>query len=114
MGIDKDGKKLDKVSLQVFILVLVFIPFWASTILPLSIIYQIGMAICNTFFVKKKSKNGKGESSTSTSTSNDTIDSGYEVNESDIIPRKDRKYDMIFLGASGFTGQIAVSYLAKN
>lgn len=43
-----------------------------------------------------------------------SIDSGYQVPSDQIIPRKDRKYDVVVLGATGFTGKLAVRHLCQT
>jgi short subunit dehydrogenase-like uncharacterized protein len=42
------------------------------------------------------------------------IDSGHEVKDKDVKPRADRTYDVVVLGATGFTGRLAVRHLAKT
>lgn len=75
------------------------LPLWAVTVLPLSIFYQIGRNVLTPLLPKSEKP---------------TIDSGYVVKTEDIIPSKKRKYDLVILGASGFTGQLAARHLAKT
>ncbi len=42
------------------------------------------------------------------------IDSGVVVSPNDIIPFQDRKYDLVIMGATGFTGSLCVRHLAKT
>jgi short subunit dehydrogenase-like uncharacterized protein len=44
----------------------------------------------------------------------DRLDSGYLVDESLIIPRAKRQYDIVILGATGFTGYLAARHIAKT
>lgn len=104
--VDQDGKKVDAVPIVgVLGSVFVVMPIWVSVVMPLSITYQLGKAIVSTVI-------GKGSNDALASESN--IDSGYQVTKDDIIPRKDRKYDLIVLGATGFTGKLAARHLAKT
>lgn len=82
-----------------FLATLVVIPIWATTLLPFTICWQIGKMVLKPLL--KKPEAGQ-------------LDSGYKVSASDIVPREDRKYDVVVLGATGFTGGLAVRHLAKT
>ena len=69
------------------------------TILPLTILYQVGKLVLSPLLPKR---------------SVPSLDSGYNVEASQIVPRSQRKYDMVVLGATGFTGRLAVRHLAKT
>lgn len=78
------------------------VPLWLTVLLPLTLIYQVGNAVKNAIV-------GPNDD-----TSAFVLDSGYQVDAKDIIPQKDRKYDVVMLGATGFTGRLAVRHLAKT
>lgn len=70
--------------------------------LPISIFYQVSKSIV-------------GKLTTTTKDIHLTpIDSGIEVSLNDIIPFQDRKYDLVIMGATGFTGSLCVRHLAKT
>eukprot|EP00526_Cylindrotheca_closterium_P011807 CAMPEP_0113630298 /NCGR_PEP_ID=MMETSP0017_2-20120614/15740_1 /TAXON_ID=2856 /ORGANISM="Cylindrotheca closterium" /LENGTH=485 /DNA_ID=CAMNT_0000540753 /DNA_START=318 /DNA_END=1775 /DNA_ORIENTATION=+ /assembly_acc=CAM_ASM_000147 len=83
---------------------LVGVPIWLTFLVPLTLIYQVGNAIKSAVFSSKDDENSSAF----------VLDSGYQVDAKDIIPQKDRKYDVVMLGATGFTGQLAVRHLAKT
>lgn len=99
--IEQDNKRIPAVSMTTFVMTTAFIPVWASTILPLSVIYQAGSAALKpiTKLIAPKEKAPK-------------LDSGYVVDS--ITPRSERKYDIVVLGATGFTGKLAARHLAKT
>jgi Saccharopine dehydrogenase NADP binding domain len=78
------------------------LPIWSVTILPITIAYQVGRTI-----VKKI---GFGTTKSVTP----VIDSGYVADPTSIIPQSKRKYDLVVLGATGFTGRLAVRHLLKT
>jgi hypothetical protein len=43
-----------------------------------------------------------------------SLDSGHVVGPSTIVPRSERQYDIVVLGATGFTGYLAARHLAKT
>ena len=73
-------------------------------VLPISIIYQLGKTVVD-------SVSGGVDNNTKNLA---PIDSGVQVNSDDIIPLEDRKYDLVVMGATGFTGSLCVRYLAKT
>jgi short subunit dehydrogenase-like uncharacterized protein len=81
------------------------VPLWATIVLPMSLVYQVGKALVKT--VLPKGEGGEEEPMS-------TLDSGYQVSDADIIPRPQRKYDVVILGATGFTGKLAARHLAKT
>jgi short subunit dehydrogenase-like uncharacterized protein len=98
--VEMAGKSRKPVPWSTFFITSAFLPVWSVTVLPLSITYQLGRAAWRTVSSPKEEK--------------PNFDSGYLVQDSQIIPRKERKYDIIVLGATGFTGKLAVRYLAKT
>ena len=81
------------------------VPLISVTVLPLSVIYQAGRTILSSVTSRSNSKNQKSTIS---------IDSGYKVDPSQIIPRAQRTYDVVVLGATGFTGYLAARYLCQT
>lgn len=105
--IDRMGRKLPTVSTGSAIATAAFVPVWAVTILPFTVLYQVGKAALKPLV-----------SMTTTTKKNQDhlppLDTGYKVDPAQIIPRADRKYDVVVLGATGFTGGLAVRYLAEQ
>ena len=98
--VDAKGKHARPVpAATVAALVLLGVPTFFA-VLPISILYQIGKAIVESKVDKTKDLA--------------PIDSGIQVSSDDIIPIKARKYDLVVLGATGFTGSLCVRYLAKT
>eukprot|EP00980_Cylindrotheca_fusiformis_P019167 scaffold6501_cov98-Cylindrotheca_fusiformis.AAC.1 len=99
--VEKDGKFLTPVSNKKFALTaMVGVPIWLTVVLPLSTVYQVSKAIVDAVSPAPPPKKLE--------------DSGYQVTESDIIPRPKRTYDIVVLGATGFTGKLAARHLAKT
>ena len=71
-------------------------------VLPVSIAYQVGKGV----FEQMLGKNEKALEHLV------PIDSGIKVEG--VIDRKDRKYDVVLLGSTGFTGKLAIRHLAKT
>jgi short subunit dehydrogenase-like uncharacterized protein len=86
-------------SAAAFVATLLAIPIFAITILPLTLLYQVAKAIVAPFRPEKELPK---------------LDSGYVVDASQIIPREQRKYDIVILGATGFTGRLAARHLAQQ
>ncbi|KAL7561138.1 hypothetical protein ACA910_004620 [Epithemia clementina (nom. ined.)] len=103
----KAGKAWEEVSWPVFALLLAFLPVWAVTILPLSLFYQLAKA----WLV---SRNWWPVVTTTATSTLILQDSGFVVDESTVIPREKRTYDIVVLGVTGLTGRLAARYLAKT
>eukprot|EP00592_Proboscia_alata_P021938 CAMPEP_0194406474 /NCGR_PEP_ID=MMETSP0176-20130528/4669_1 /TAXON_ID=216777 /ORGANISM="Proboscia alata, Strain PI-D3" /LENGTH=530 /DNA_ID=CAMNT_0039205695 /DNA_START=75 /DNA_END=1667 /DNA_ORIENTATION=+ len=104
-----EGKTSDIASLGAFLGILVAIPIWAVTVLPLSIGWQVGKALLQPL-LGKKSTPGSG-----LDTARLSADAPADVDSTiDIIPQSDRKYDVVLLGASGYTGKFAVTHLMET
>ena len=98
--VDGKGKHARPVpAATVAAMVLVGVPTF-FVVLPISLLFQLGKAIVESKVDKTKDLA--------------PIDSGIHVSSDDIIPLQDRKYDLILLGATGFTGSLGVRYLAKT
>lgn len=94
------GRDVDKVSTPVFLATLAAVPVWAATVLPLSIVYQIGKAAVKPLLSKPSAP--------------PSFDTGYVVDANSIVPREQRKYDVVLLGVTGFTGYLAAKHLAQT
>ena len=100
--VDAHGHHIQPVSTGTFLTtLLIAIPAWLC-VLPLSILYQTGFAILRAVIGNKPHPDLT------------PIDSGIQVNAKDIIDRSKRTYDVVLLGASGFTGSLAVEHLLKT
>lgn len=112
--VERDDKKVPVASnSDIAIKLLVAVPIWMATILPLTLTYQIGKSIMGLFsFGSSKEEQEKEVSSKIETTA--TALGGFTVDPTDVIPRPDRKYDLVVLGATGFTGGLAVRHLAKT
>lgn len=87
------------VSTGTFLGALAMVPLWAIVVLPLTTIFQIGKAIVKPLLPKPEEPK---------------FDSGYVVDAKDITPRPQRKYDVVLLGVTGFTGRLGARHLAKT
>jgi hypothetical protein len=74
------------------------IPIWLTVIMPLSVIHQVGLALAKPFL----------------STPEFSFDTGIQVAPSEIVPHEKRKYDVVVLGATGFTGKLVAEYIVKT
>jgi hypothetical protein len=100
--VERDGKAPAAVSNTEFLVTVgLVVPLWATVILPLTVVYQLGKGLVNLVL-----PNSQAEVP--------TIDSGYQVSKGDIVPRPQRKYDVVLLGATGFTGRLGARHLAKT
>jgi hypothetical protein len=96
---DSQGKVVPPVPTPAFLgLALVGVPFWLTVLLPLSVVTQVGKALVKPFVTKPEF----------------IIDTGTVVNDSDIVPREDRKYDVVVLGATGFTGKLVAEHICRT
>lgn len=99
----KDGKALNSVSTTEFLVTIgVLLPIWATVMVPLTISYRIFKSIRDLIFPPKEF------------CPQSPFDSGYVVEAKDIVPRPDRKFDIVVLGATGFAGKLAIRHLAKT
>jgi hypothetical protein len=100
--VEKDGNAITPISNQNFALTAVLgVPFWLTVLLPVTVMYQVAKAVVDAI----SPKNNESEI---------TLDSGYKVDQTEIVPRPDRTYDVVVLGATGFTGRLAALHLAKT
>ena len=95
----KEAKYTDEIPLFVFVLTLCVLPIWAFTILPFTILYQVGKETVTSILSSPKTT---------------IVDSGYVVDASTLVPREKRKYDLVVLGVTGLTGSLAARYLAQT
>lgn len=100
--IERDQRYIKEVSkFQFYSFLLIILPIWFCTVLPLSIIFQLFRLIIQAIVGKPTSHLPP-------------IDSGIQVKLQDIIPLEKRKYDIVILGATGFTGRLAARHLAQR
>jgi len=106
--VERDNKKVPVASTAaVATKLLVVAPIWAITVLPLTIAYQAGKAVVGKLRGSDKESPDAAESATTTT-------SVVTVDPSDVVPRPERTHDIVVLGATGFTGGLAVRHLAKT
>lgn len=97
------GKDIQPLPYTALAVISAVAPVWAVTVLPLSILYQGGRML---FFATTSQRKTTGMTV--------SLDSGYKVEESQVIPRSQRRYDVVILGATGFTGRLAVRHVAQT
>jgi Saccharopine dehydrogenase NADP binding domain len=93
------GKTVPQVSTTQFLFTAACVPVCAVTVLPLSVAYQVGKMALQPLLPSSQSKQPH------------LLDSGYVVDPSLLIPRAERKYDIVVLGVTGFTGYLAARHL---
>lgn len=98
--VEKEGRKIPTVPYSSFLVTAALTPVWATVFLPITLLYQVGRFAVRPLFKKLLPL--------------PRIDSGYQVKPSQIVPRSDRKYDVVVLGATGFCGSLAVRHLARR
>jgi short subunit dehydrogenase-like uncharacterized protein len=93
-----------------FICTAALLPVVSLTVLPLSIAYQLVKVMLQILANTKKS------TSSCAFEKNDPLDSGYKVDASSsmIVPRNERKFDVVILGVTGFTGRLAMRHMAMT
>ena len=105
----KDRKSLELSGVDAILpfLVSAFVglPFWILLILPVTLIYQSFLYICNATAsaVGMKKKNKKNAASPI-----------FEIASAVVQRKSDREHDLVIFGATGFTGQMAAIYVAKQ
>jgi short subunit dehydrogenase-like uncharacterized protein len=106
--VEQDGKSVETIPTPVFLLVVVvLLPIWVTILLPLTAIWQLGRSISLKLRDALFPKQDDDELS-------HKYDSGYQVDPMDIIPRPQRKYDVVLLGSTGFTGRLATRHMIKT
>lgn len=100
--VERMGRKLPAVSTGAALATFAFVPVWAVTILPVTILYQVGKTALSSLVSTKSALNTP------------PLDSGYKVDPALITKRADRKYDVVVLGATGFVGSLCVRHLAEK
>jgi len=105
----RDGKRIPQASLKSAFVTTAILPVWAATVLPLSLAYQAGSAALRAVVPS----NNKNKNHTAAN-ANANLDSGYVVDPSQMIERAQRKYDVVILGATGFTGYLAALHAART
>jgi len=77
------------------------------TVLPFTIVYQI---IANVLLSKKESKSV----TLALKVLEDAAKDDFVVSKDDIIPQKERTYDLLLIGSTGFTGRLSMKQLILN
>eukprot|EP00560_Eucampia_antarctica_P006896 CAMPEP_0197823818 /NCGR_PEP_ID=MMETSP1437-20131217/1128_1 /TAXON_ID=49252 ORGANISM="Eucampia antarctica, Strain CCMP1452" /NCGR_SAMPLE_ID=MMETSP1437 /ASSEMBLY_ACC=CAM_ASM_001096 /LENGTH=503 /DNA_ID=CAMNT_0043423171 /DNA_START=357 /DNA_END=1868 /DNA_ORIENTATION=+ len=82
------------------------VPIWAVTVLPLTIAWQLVETI-----------RGRGRESETTRAARKTLEEAakddFVVSKDEFIDPKERSYDLILIGATGFTGRLAMRHLIQ-
>jgi len=104
--VERDAKKIPVTSTAAIAAkLLLVVPVWMILVLPITIAYQVGKSILS-IVVKGKEKEKKAM---------DEIEvPAVSVDPKTIVQRNKRKNDVVVLGATGFTGGLAVRHLAKT
>ena len=110
----KDKKRLELSGYEViplFILnVSIILPIWFVLLLPLALIYQalnyIWNALLSLLGMNKKKKSSRGGDVSTTT--------GVAIDTKVVVKKGTRELDLIVFGATGFTGQMAATYIAKR
>lgn len=104
--LDNGQREIAIVPTGAFVATMAMVPIWAATVLPLSIAYQIGKAAYDTV-AGPSVKPWSYEDSGTPLPTNDG-----ESETTNFVPLAQRKFDVVVMGASGFTGGLAVRHLA--
>jgi hypothetical protein len=91
------------VSWPKFAMFVAVLPVWATTVVPPSALYQLGRGVARSMGAIPGLKPRVP-----------SFDSGYAVDPSSLVPRSERKYDVVVLGATGFCGGLAARHLART
>merc|ERR1711935_341469 len=98
--VERDAKQVPIASASALaIKLLVAVPIWMTLILPLTIAYQVGSAVAG-LVIGGSDKDTVETDTTKKETSVNTM----TIDPADVIPRPERKHDVVMLGATGFTG----------
>ncbi|CAB9497170.1 Trans-acting enoyl reductase [Seminavis robusta] len=97
----RDQRFMFQVSPLRFAAFFAFIPFWLGAIMPLTIFYQVTTRVLRKLGILEPHPRPP-------------LDSGHIKAPETIQPRKDRKYDIVVLGVTGFTGRLAARHLAQK
>lgn len=96
----QDGKRTAVISAGTFLFTALFgVPFWITFLMPLSVVYQVGKGLLYPKVAKIEEEKLTQEVFPATE---------------DLQPIKDRLYDAVLLGCTGFTGRLAAIHLAKT
>lgn len=101
-----NGKRPTKMSTSTFLFTaIVGVPIWLTFVMPLTVAYQTGKKVLTISSPDDDDPVG----SIQESVHHETFPETHELK-----PIKDRTYDIVLLGGTGFTGRLAAIYLAKN
>ena len=105
--VERDAKKTPITSTAAITAkLLVVVPIWLTLVVPMTITYQVGKSVLGKLRGSEKEDDDGASDSPSEALSSIAV--------TDVIPRPDRKHDVVVLGATGFTGGLAVRHLAKT
>ena len=91
-----------------FVATATMLPVLSVTALPLSVAYQSGKALWNAV----QPSSDRKQKDQSSRRRPPPLDSGHVPSK--VIPRPKRRYDVVLLGVTGFTGRLAARYLAQT
>lgn len=94
----KYKREIPRKTTKDVVILLLFVPLWLCVLL-LGASYQVTMLILRKLGIVKISQ--------------PCIDSGHKAPET-LKPRPERKYDIVVLGVTGFTGRLAARHLAQQ
>lgn len=117
-----DGKRQPEASTASFLFtILVGVPVWLTTIVPLTATYQIGSRLvpeggASDASIEEEKEKEKDVNVTSSLLSSSSLPSlsKHFPNPSQLKPLDQRTYDVVLLGSTGFTGGLTAQYLAKT
>ena len=100
----KNNRKVETIPFTVFFATFgIIVPIFSLTVLPLSVAFQLGRFLCK--YTLGRAFNGSRWNYN---------DSGFQVESEQRKPLKERTYDVVVLGATGFTGGLAVRHLIQT
>ena len=100
--LERDHRKIPQATTPEFVGLLAFLPLWIALVLPLTVVYQLLSRIVRLFVKRPRPSLDAGTTAQAAAA------------PTTILPRADRKYDIVVLGVTGFTGRLAARHLAKQ
>eukprot|EP00984_Skeletonema_dohrnii_P004657 scaffold1638_cov112-Skeletonema_dohrnii-CCMP3373.AAC.8 len=108
-----DAKKPAKFGPIAFVASVLSVPIWAIVLLPFTLLastinflyFNLGKLFTSNIAAGDDTKNDAKEELSTTQNCEEKVN---------IIPRDERKYDLVLFGATGFVGKLAVSYLTEE
>ena len=107
----KDGKRKPVISNQTYLLTaLVGVPLWAGLMLPLAVVTTVGKTVLSSSFSSTRKEIELCEKNIGEQES----DTNIFPSISNLTPKKERKYDLVLLGVTGFAGRLAMEHLVTT